>query len=90
MAITQTYKMAAQGGVEVSVPVAYYRISSFSGDKYKINVKVYIYKDADSTSGEPMEIKFYQIPLDINGANFIKQAYAHLKTLPEFADSTDV
>jgi len=32
----------------------------------------------------------YYCDYDINGANPIKQAYEHLKTLPEFADATDV
>jgi hypothetical protein len=29
-------------------------------------------------------------PYDMSGDNPIKQAYLHLKTLPEFADATDV
>ena len=28
-------------------------------------------------------------PFDINGSNPFAQAYAHLKTLPEFADAVD-
>jgi hypothetical protein len=33
--------------------------------------------------------KNYDCAYDINGENPIKQAYLHLKTLPEFADAVD-
>ena len=31
----------------------------------------------------------YSCAYDLDGANPIRQAYLHLKTLPEFADATD-
>jgi hypothetical protein len=31
----------------------------------------------------------YSFAPDLNGKNFIAQAYEHLKTLPEFAGATD-
>lgn len=40
-------------------------------------------------SGESLFTNFYKFPLDLIGGNPIKQAYEHLKTLPEFAGATD-
>jgi hypothetical protein len=37
----------------------------------------------------PFEIKGYSCSYNIDGANPIKQAYEHLKTLPEFSGATD-
>lgn len=34
--------------------------------------------------------KEYTFAPDMNGENFIKQAYEHIKTLPEFAGAADV
>lgn len=31
----------------------------------------------------------YQFEVNLDGPNFIAQAYEHLKTLPEFSDATD-
>jgi hypothetical protein len=31
-----------------------------------------------------------EFPINLDGPNFIKQAYEHIKTLPEFAGSVDV
>ena len=31
----------------------------------------------------------YEFSINLSGENFIAQAYAHLKTLPEFADAVD-
>lgn len=33
--------------------------------------------------------KTYKFDVSLEGANFIAQAYAHLKSLPEFAGATD-
>jgi hypothetical protein len=32
---------------------------------------------------------YYKFAPNLDGANFIKQAYEHLKTLPEFSGATD-
>ena len=39
--------------------------------------------------GENEFEKNYTFSIDLNGENPIKQAYAHLKTLPEFANAAD-
>lgn len=50
-------------------------------DATKLTANAYV-----SSNGAITEYTF--VP-DMNGGNFIAQAYAHLKTLPEFADATD-
>ena len=68
--------------VELNV---YIKISSIDGDKENINATVaFIYEQSQFN-------KSYAIPVSVNDGsnNFIKQAYIHLKTLPEFAGATD-
>jgi hypothetical protein len=43
----------------------------------------------EAEDAEPLERRGYYFNLDMNGENPIKQAYEHLKTLPEFADAVD-
>ena len=66
---------------------AYHRVEGIQLSKDKITFQVRSYKD---NSGLP---HFADAPFncayDIAGDNPIKQAYAHLKTLPEFFGATD-
>jgi hypothetical protein len=39
--------------------------------------------------GELIERKVYEFTPNLEGANFIAQAYDHLKTLPEFSGAID-
>lgn len=79
--LTKTTKF----GIEVKN--AYIRVEQLS-----INVKENMhfvtksYKDKELPS---FEENFYNISYDLNGENPIKQAYLHLKTLPEFVDAVD-
>jgi hypothetical protein len=66
---------------------AYHRVEGLCFvNNQKISFHVRTYKDkafpafADNS---------YSCAYDINGENPIKQAYLHLKTLPEFATATD-
>lgn len=72
----------------IEVPHAYHRVSEVTiVEKALIAFTVSAYADkaarAVSTAG-------HQCAYDIAGDNPIKQAYEHLKTLPEFADAADV
>jgi hypothetical protein len=60
-------------------------VKSMSGSKIEMVAEV-LYK-AENVSF----IRSYLIPLSVSdeSANFIRQAYLHLKTLPEFASATD-
>ena len=64
---------------------AYVKVISVLGDKEKMTANV-------NFKGDPQEFtKQYEIPVSVESgaSNFIAQAYAHLKTLPEFAGATD-
>jgi len=64
----------------------YTKIEMISGNKEKIRVDL-IYK---RQSDELIVLKqcYFFVP-DLNGNNFIAQAYEHLKTLPEFSGVVD-
>ena len=64
---------------------AYCKIVSLSGTKNQGSINVQCEAD-----GYKM-VQQYQMPFstDEGAPNFIKQAYLHLKTLPEWADATD-
>ena len=66
---------------------AYHRVEGASVSKSRMNFQVMSYKDNSCSSyfaNAPFECAY-----DIAGTNPIKQAYEHLKTLPEFAGATD-
>jgi hypothetical protein len=66
---------------------AYHRVEGLSLlNKENITFRVSSYKDQSSNS---FEEKSYLCSYDINGENPIKQAYLHLKILPEFAGAVD-
>lgn len=39
--------------------------------------------------GVSLKTENFEFPINLNGSNFIAQAYEHLKTLPELAGATD-
>jgi hypothetical protein len=70
----------------LSIPNAYWRVNSVSGDKVSCQICVGVYPVAD---GALVAEKNYYFKPSMNGSNFIAQAYNHLKTLPAFAGATD-
>jgi hypothetical protein len=64
---------------------AYIKVLSIVGTKNNLRVLV------GFTSDEKQLTKQYDIPMSVEdgSANFIKQAYEYLKTLPEFSGATD-
>lgn len=69
-------------------PQAYHRVEGVSLSKIEIAFRVRVYKDASSDTSFADE--GFVCAYDIAGDNPIKQAYEHLKTLPEFAGAADV
>jgi hypothetical protein len=64
---------------------AYIKVEAITGNKTEIYATV-------NFSGDTFEFKKqYEIPVSVetNAPNFIAQAYAHLKALPEFAGVVD-
>jgi hypothetical protein len=43
----------------------------------------------DTADGEVVTTQVFDFVPDLSGPNFIRQAYLHLKSLPEFAGATD-
>lgn len=77
-----------ENGLSASVPFSvqdsmYIKVQRVAGDKTLVNVDVLL--TGDSINGK----RFYSFAPDLNGPNFIKQAYDYLKTLPEFAGAID-
>jgi len=74
-----------ESGLEVKD--AYVRVEQITlRGKENISFQVKAYKNKDLPS---FEENFYGCAYDINGENPIKQAYLHLKSLPEFAGAVD-
>jgi hypothetical protein len=71
----------------LAIDAGYFRVLTVRGDKDKFSFTVGLYKDKEA---EKITEFSYTTASQMNGDNFIKQAYTHLKTLPEFADATDV
>lgn len=80
---------SAMGAIDMGSKIielnVYIKISSIDGDKEKINATVAFIHEQSQFN------KSYAISVSVSDGsnNFIKQAYEHLKTLPEFAGATD-
>lgn len=66
---------------------AYARAEQIHLNKTGATVAVRIYKEP--TGLPSFHSQTFEFPYEIEGNNPIKQAYLHLKTLPEFADAID-
>ncbi|OMD08402.1 hypothetical protein [Paenibacillus odorifer] len=78
----------------ITVASAYVRIDTISGSKDSISIGLNYYVNKNAvTEGKPFfkTEQYLFIPsVDDSSANFIKQGYEHLKSLPEFSEATDV
>jgi hypothetical protein len=66
---------------------AYVQIAHVAGTKNEITANAVFRKD--NADGEIFQAGAYTFKPNMNNGNFIKQAYEHLKTLPEFAGAAD-
>jgi hypothetical protein len=68
---------------------AYFRVENVSIVKNQpATIAVNIFASAENTK-KPVQVNCYGFEYSLDGENVIKQAYTHLKTLPEFAGATD-
>lgn len=89
MAIQKTIQHTPDGFETPSIlNNAYIRVEGLHGDKNRISINVVFYKKQDEVMTQALA-KFYSFNPSMGGGNFIKQAYEHLKTLPEFAGAED-
>jgi len=74
-----------KGDVTTITNPFYIKVASINATKERARCRVIFY-DVDKV----VSIKAYEFTPSMQGPNFIKQAYDHLKTLPEFAGAADV
>jgi hypothetical protein len=65
---------------------AYQRVQNIKLAKTSMAFQVSIYAEIDTVA---FKYKNFDCTYDINGENPFKQAYTHLKTLPEFEGAID-
>ena len=89
MALTKTYTKTENlfdGALEI--PSAYWKVESVTSTKTESSCVVSISRIIEDNQ-TAVETKQYSFATDMQGDNPIRQAYKHLKTLPEFAGATD-
>lgn len=85
MALQKTHTVKFHGK-DVVFQDCYFKVSHIAGSKLNLIVSV----DAmSSRDGSTIERTDHSFTPNMDGGNFIAQAYAHLKTLPEFSGATD-
>jgi len=67
--------------------VAHCRVITISGGKAGMSVACE--RRLGDVDGEVIDVLHEHFAPNLDGDNFIRQAYLHLKTLPEFADAVD-
>ncbi len=70
----------------ITLDGAYLKIQSFSGSKELLKFDLATHSRAGE---QAITVASFEMPYSIEGANPIKQAYDHLKSLPEFAGAVD-
>jgi hypothetical protein len=86
MALKQRKKVYVQPLGEVEID-AYIQVIHVSGSKDRAACNVRTRKE--SANGGIVSDTVEEFTPDMDGPNFIKQAYLHLKALPEFAGAVD-
>jgi hypothetical protein len=88
MALKKTYEKTEEGfSGSLVCNDAYCKIETISGSKSQIDFNLYIYANDKIIATK----RYAFTPSVADGSdNFIKQAYLHLKSLPEFAGAVDV
>lgn len=71
-------------GQDVVIKDAYIKVESIAGSKQAMSAVVHV-----KWGNEVVDVLNCSFLPDLDGDNFIKQAYKHMKTLPEFAGATD-
>lgn len=85
MALLQSLSMKV-GSRSVEFDGAYARVSEYHGTKSRMS---FVVAWSETLGTDMLRQDTYMCDLDINGENPVRQAYLHLKTLPEFTTATD-
>ena len=81
MALKKTFEHCG-----VTINDGYLKVAEFSGNKTGIGFSLAFMANAKADAIKHEQFNF--VP-NLEGQNFIAQAYEHLKTLPEFAGAED-
>jgi hypothetical protein len=89
MALKKTLSFTPDGfSTPAMLQDAYCKVVQINGDKTKIFFDVVFFNKTDDCVTPALKKQYSFVP-NLDGRNFIAQAYNHLKTLPEFAGATD-
>lgn len=72
--------------IDQNFPSAYIKVNQIGGDKQAVVVTIGYFDKKDGLLLQTKQVDF--VP-DMDGPNFIKQAYLYLKTLKEFSNAQD-
>lgn len=86
MALQKNITIKSNLGIETQFNNTYIKVARVECTKQENNFLIELKKDSNS---DPYQLQYINASYDINGENPIKQAYLHLKTLPEFSDAID-
>lgn len=86
MALQATLTRLSNFGEETELRDLYIKVTSVYSTKQEALASVTAFAAAD---GKALFAESHEFALELDGPNPIKQAYEHLKTLPEFAGAED-
>lgn len=87
MALQKDFTFARDGFEgKLTAKNAYFKVSTMHASKEKVVFQLSI---LTALNGFEIGGNSFDFVPDMDGGNFIAQAYKHLKTLPEFAGATD-
>lgn len=73
-------------GQTLSFPNAYIKVTNIAGNKDSLTAAISYF---DKQNGLFLKVASVNFAPELNGNNFISQAYNHIKSLSEFADAVD-
>tara|TARA_R110000822_G_scaffold214685_1_gene349667 strand:- start:123 stop:395 length:273 start_codon:yes stop_codon:yes gene_type:complete len=78
-------------GQDVVVPNVHVKVGNVKGNKSSCTFNVWFFKLETGELTQFHEKEYWFAPsVEAGSDNFIKQAYDHLKTLPEFSNASEV
>ena len=86
MALEKPITLRNNFGDDVTFSQAYIKVNQLTVDKHQIIIDLVVHKFRNQ---QIVDSKNYLFAPDLDGKNFIAQAYEYLKTLPEFEGAID-
>ena len=86
MALKKTMTLNDNFGEQIAFDETYVKVEDVGGTKENVSATVNIYK---AKGGQFLFLFRTNFTPSMEGGNFIRQTYDHLKTLPEFAGAAD-